>query len=111
MTDAEILKALEGCSNWESDKTCDECPANTYGFGCAHKMAKHTLDLINRQEAEIERLRHSIKLLEKDVKGAKDEGAKEFAKFLIDTCGDAVVLTRDLHDYVIEMESESDAEE
>lgn len=67
MTDNEIIKALEGCGNWESDKTCDECPANTYGFGCAHKMAKHSLDLINRQKTEIERLKCALhKYIDKD---------------------------------------------
>lgn len=57
MTDNEIIKALECCANWESDKSCEECPANTYGFGCANKRAKASLDLINRQQAEIERLK------------------------------------------------------
>ena len=81
MTDNEIIKALEGCGNWQSDKTCDECPANTYGFGCAHKMAKQALDLINRQKAEIERLREeNVKLhilIPKMINTAKSEAIKE----------------------------------
>ena len=44
MNDNDVVKALEYCANWESDKSCEECPANTYGFSCAmnvaYKMAK-----------------------------------------------------------------------
>lgn len=43
-------------------------------------------DLINRQQAEIERYKHSIKLLEDDVATAKSEAIKEFADELIGTC-------------------------
>lgn len=56
MTDDEIIKALELCGNLESVEFCDECPANTLGLGCGHKLSKQALNLINRQKAEIERL-------------------------------------------------------
>ena len=50
MTDAEIIKTLECCINDD----CDNCPN---GFGnCEHNLAKLSIDLINRQKAEIERL-------------------------------------------------------
>lgn len=88
MTDNEIIKALEGCGNWESDKTCDECPANTYGFGCAHKMAKHSLDLINRQKAEIEKLKAESQMADGYadalVERTKSEAIKEFTERLTD---------------------------
>ena len=86
MTDEQIIKALKCCGNWESDESCDECPENTYGFGCAQKMAKHSLDLINRQKAEIERLQIKNKTLTEITKNydwkfekAKSEAIKEFA--------------------------------
>lgn len=82
MTDNEIIKALECCANWQNDKSCEECPANTYGFGCANKMAKYAIDLINRQNAEIERYKGVIKILENDIEIAKAEAIKEFAERL-----------------------------
>ena len=57
MSDEDIIKALEYCKNWESAETCEVCPANIYGFSCANKMSKHYLNLINRQKAEVERLK------------------------------------------------------
>lgn len=72
MTDDEIMKALECCAYWESDKSCEDCPENTYGFGCGNKLSKHSLDLINRQKSEIERLKQELeKELPKTV--VKDE--------------------------------------
>lgn len=50
MTDNEIIKALECCSKGD----CDNCP-NNYG-SCCYRLAKKSLDLINRQKAEIEKL-------------------------------------------------------
>ena len=57
MTDKEIIKALECCAC--SANLCDECPvASTLkdDCKCGEYLAKHSLDLINRQQAEIERL-------------------------------------------------------
>ena len=50
MTDNEIKKALECCINDD----CDNCP-DTFG-NCEHNAMRKALDLINRQQAEIERL-------------------------------------------------------
>ena len=99
LTDNEIIKALELCANWESDKSCDDCPANTYGFGCANRMAKHSLGLINRQKAEIERYKGVIKILENDVKIANIEAVKKFAKFLINQS--KPIEGMDIPDYVV----------
>ena len=84
-TDAEIEKALECCSNWQSDKSCEECPENTYGFGCAQKMAKHALDYINRLKAENERLNKEVDRLSQCVMyhdGQIADAIKEFAERL-----------------------------
>lgn len=57
MTDNEIIKALE-CLCWRPSK-CRECPYSPrYEFPlCQRQIAKDSLDLINRQKAEIERLK------------------------------------------------------
>ena len=77
MTDEQIIKALELCAHWENDKTCENCPANVYGFGCANKMSKFVLGLINRQEAEIERLKKKNKILIKNADTAFQDGLDE----------------------------------
>ena len=51
MTDNEIIKALECCKKDD----CDNCP-NDFGNCCAN-LAGCSLDLINRKQAEIERLK------------------------------------------------------
>ena len=57
MTDKEIIKALECCTSDEWD-ICDKCPYQKYKTekGCAYHIVIDALDLINRQQAEIERL-------------------------------------------------------
>ena len=55
MTDNEIIKALE-CHAEESLDTCSLCPLLNIE-GCAYEAAEYALDLINRQQAEIERLK------------------------------------------------------
>ena len=81
MTDNEIIKALECCS----DSNCHECPIE----GCTDDIFRNALDLINRQKAEIERLKVdlvkcSIRLdnLYKTADEIKSEAIKEFAERL-----------------------------
>lgn len=52
MTDNEIIKALECC---EKQPHCTGCPYFEK-IGCKKHLYQDALDLINRQEAEIERL-------------------------------------------------------
>ena len=61
-----------------------------------------TVDLINRQKAEIERYKGVIKILEKDVKDAEGRTVKEFAHYLIDNGEEGKINTFDLPDYVCE---------
>lgn len=80
MTDNEIIKALECCINDD----CDNCP-DTFG-NCEHNAMRNALNLINRQQEEIERLKienqslrgaaNSYKL---HYNEAKTEAVKEFA--------------------------------
>lgn len=82
MTDTEIIKALECCCK---NNNCEGCPLDylTFSSQCASELAVKSLDLINRQKAEIERLK---KLLEeadvnynKCAKRFYKEAIKEFA--------------------------------
>lgn len=63
MTDEQIIKALEYCS--EDDFCVSQCPFFESTHCDKTQIARFALDLINRQKAEIERL---TKLLEKVIK-------------------------------------------
>ena len=55
MTDKEIIKALECCTDPDFQK-CNECPLNIPHEPCSKiKLPKISLNLINRQKAEIEK--------------------------------------------------------
>ena len=56
MTDNEIIKALECCS--EHVRNCAECPLNVTSLDhCSTRLAQNVLNLINRQNAEIDGLK------------------------------------------------------
>ena len=85
MTDKQIIKALECCKDGEC--RCKECP---YGVSeCLTEddvsiILKDAFDLINRQKAEIERLKAELKELDKpncsleEVQQEEKEQAKYF---------------------------------
>lgn len=88
MTDAEIIKALECCSQETYD--CDNCPLNkTEESLCFIEIKKYALDIITRQKAEIEKLKSGI-VVELDNYASeydskiKAEAVKEFAERLED---------------------------
>lgn len=89
MTDNDIIKALEccGCDNYQ----CDNCP---YAYKTC-TVYKDSLDLINRQKVEIERLTAMLEAAEDylyplpfknafddELAKAKSEAIKEFAERL-----------------------------
>ena len=81
MEDKDIIKALECCrDNGTSNTYCDDCAYSVYE-DCGARQAKDALDLINRQQAEIERLR---KILDKrcDTCTAVITELKKFAERL-----------------------------
>ena len=87
MTDNEIIKAFEYCTN--SLDCPANCPLYEYAGDCFLALHKPTLDLINRQKAEIERLKKAIEQCEDSgeyweskYKTAKAEAIKEFAERL-----------------------------
>lgn len=58
MTDNEIIKALEHCLYKEHRQSkCTECK---YVTGCKPYLMRESLDLINRQKAEIEKLQTTL---------------------------------------------------
>ncbi|MBO5957523.1 MAG: hypothetical protein J6Q39_08210 [Bacteroidales bacterium] len=95
MTDSEIIKALE-CPASEVDVLCAECPYRTHnGLTCHSALAKDTIDLINRQKAEIETLERklydegeALLALNHQLLTVKVEAIKDFVKELV---GDADV--------------------
>lgn len=105
MTDNDIKKVLECCINDD----CDNCP-NTFG-NCEHNAMRNAFDLINRKDAEIERLKKEIKDRErayndefcsrkewqskcqeliKEKQIIRSEAIKEFAERLKETITNAI---------------------
>lgn len=96
-TDSEIVKALECCIGDTDGKDCFGCPLYEIDDCQAH-LNLAALDLINRQKAEIERLREEKSKLENKIdeiyplvmqlpnamQQAKAEAYKEFAERLKD---------------------------
>lgn len=92
MTDNEIIKALECCSD-DCGKTCEgmRCPMIAECQTDINALKKSALALINRQKAEIERLKCSairngkqIGSLIHHLETAKSEAYREFADKLHD---------------------------
>ena len=61
MNDNDIIKALECCNSTKRGRCLNECPYYNYTAKCSQAMIKDALDLINRQQAEIEKLQEHIK--------------------------------------------------
>ena len=60
MTDKEIIQALECCGNVVTS-TCKGCPYHiTHNANCVKALMHDALDLINRQQVEIEELKKVV---------------------------------------------------
>lgn len=73
MTDKEIIRALECCISPE----CENCPYDGDDLlrPCNHNLMKDALDLINRQQAELDDLkRDTIPKLQEGLKRANKYG-------------------------------------
>lgn len=82
-TDEEIIRNYEWCIGCTSDR-CRECTMDEEGF-CEEELQDLVLDLINRQKAEIEKLKGSAivsNIIESQriKREAKAEAYKEFAE-------------------------------
>ena len=110
MIDAEIKKALGCCSRSKWGDKCAECFYLECDSekGCRQELCEDALDLINRQQAEIEALKTNIvnvKLTDEQLKAQeqeanllnyiKTEAIKEFAERL-----EAVGKQEGAYDYV-----------
>lgn len=112
MTDKEIIKAYELC---HSGDLCDETNCPFFSKCKTEDLSVYLLDLIKRQQAEIERLKNECFCLAierdfyKDVLDtAVTEAIKEFAHFLIDRTENGVVSIADLPDLVVEFNKAGD---
>ena len=76
LTDNEIIKALE-CCNQNDCKTCPYGKYNTAGWCCMPKLRKDTLSLINRLQAELERLKAEIFALRDDLKAEQETAYRQ----------------------------------
>ena len=82
-TDEQIKKALKRCTL--KRRWCSECDYfHCVNVDCISQLKSDALDLINRQEAEIERLKEKNRLAcqctPKAIRRAKSEAIKEFAE-------------------------------
>lgn len=83
MTDNEIIKALECCTKTEFISDCAKC--EMFAIDCKDILIENALDLINRQKAEIESLKHrktELQIRNQELQHAKSEAIKEFAERL-----------------------------
>ena len=104
MTDKEIIKALKCCLSGK-EKLCKECPLNGKCYGDIDYLLELVLDLINRQQEQLEAAANGQETLQKalaekeriikrltDEKGqliktfgeCQEEAVKDFAKAVID---------------------------
>lgn len=74
MTDKEIIKALECCADLFD---CISCPCKDF-CGDLGKLQQNALDLINRQQAEIEYLQGEREVLLEDIHHSADQINEQF---------------------------------
>ena len=80
MTDNEIIKALECCGRIKG-QDCDTCPLTELQLSeCTAKVATESLDLINRQKAEIVKLEKIEHFADKTIEAFKRENEKQKAE-------------------------------
>ena len=75
MTDNEIIKALKCCVSSTGSEACNGCPFNVKDI-CekdSNALAKFSLDLINRQKAEIKQKDTEIDILIRKKEVLRDE--------------------------------------
>lgn len=99
MTDEQIIKAYERCFTLGFDEsTCYECPFYTATAKCTEDLRDSALALINRQKAEIERLKKNIDGLNifttNHMKVIRLQAIKEFAERLKSKVNDLEFRTK-----------------
>ena len=97
MKDNEIIKALVHRADYDCDRCCDK-GENCEGENCEKIIAKSILDLINHQNAEIERLQKT----QDDI----DDFARDLCKERL-LKGKVIANFEDLQEYVRKEKSEA----
>ena len=75
INDNDIIKALECCihdDDGTKERPCQDCPLLLDDV-CSNSLRKHSLDLINRQKAEIEKKDIEIDILIRKKEALRDE--------------------------------------
>ena len=67
MSDSEIVKALECCIKWKREGDCAKCPLYESDKLCVKEIRILALDLINRLQAENEKLKEEKSKLENKI--------------------------------------------
>ena len=80
MTDNEIIKALECCSYATTNRDCEKCSYYP-DEDCTKKQCADIINLINRQKAEIERLRVDLKYY---LDNNEESGVVYIPKFIVE---------------------------
>ena len=89
MTDSEIVKALFECSNNgynEQNGSCRNCPYDEKSEcpeECMSMLAKDALDLIKRQQAQLERLRANNKATMQTIADVRALAIEDFSELLV----------------------------
>jgi len=103
MTDSEIIKSLERCLSKRSEHNCVSCSFYETDF-CYNALFIVVLNLINRQKAEIERLKkieaNILDVMRENIEQTQAEAIKEFAERL------KTKLKDEIWDWVGDMEYE-----
>ncbi len=90
LTDEQVIKALECCGS--EYMVCRICPFEKHCYVKGESLSSYALDLINRQQAEIERLQKDkadiISAVEYRINQAKELAYKEFAERFEDEMGE-----------------------
>lgn len=94
-TDEQIKKGLEVCSMTNMTLECKNCPYDTFNArNCSIKLCEDALDLINRQQAEIERLQRLLKQEEKSKNSLTKKCYKDGINELADRLKENTVIVK-----------------
>ena len=80
MTDNEIIKAVECCNKPIRENSCTECAFYRSGK-CSSNMLNAALNLINRQKAEIEKIKKNLQYY---LNTNEENGVVYIPKFVVD---------------------------
>ena len=104
MTDNEIKKALECCSEPAGKCCCEVCPLHHREDSCTTALIKMAVELTNRQQAEIERLQKNLDdKCDKCIARDRAEAIKEFAERVKQEINFPLAVWRVFDNLVIEM--------